>query len=77
MSGLLIKELPKDLHRRLRLRAKASHRSLGREALVIIQEALNDRAGPPTLMEVDQLRQKGAQPLTDAILEAARKDRRP
>ena len=72
MPGLLIKDLPPRLHRRLRARAALTHRSLGREALVILEEVLNVRAGPPALAEIDILRQKGPRPLTDALVEAAR-----
>ncbi|MBI5508205.1 MAG: hypothetical protein HY903_05580 [Deltaproteobacteria bacterium] len=76
MPGLLIKDLPARLHRRLRARAAAMHRSLGREALVILEEALDARAGPRGLAEIDALRQRGSRPLTDALLEAARKESR-
>ena len=77
MAGLLIKDLPPALHDRLRARAAASHRSISREALVILQEALDERAGPPALEEVDALRQTGARPLTDDIVERARVEGRP
>lgn len=77
MPGLLIKDLPPRLHRRLRERAKASRRSLAREAIVILEEALDERAGPPTLEEVDRMRQAGARPLTDALIEEARTRGRP
>ncbi len=77
MAALLIKDLPDDLHKRLKSRATASHRSMGREALVILHEALDDRAGPPPLTEVDAIRVKGRGRLTDAMLEEARKSGRP
>ncbi len=76
MPGLLIKDLPSDLHRRLRARATAMRRSLGREALCILEEALDDRAGPRALAEIDRLRQVGQRPLTDALIRAARRDGR-
>ena len=72
MSGLLIKNLPPGLHRRLRERAKTSHRSLSSEALSILEEALDERAGPPALEEVDAMRQTGARPLTDRLIARAR-----
>jgi len=34
------------------------------------------RPEPPTLEEIDRLRVRGARPLTDAILEQARRQRR-
>lgn len=77
MPGLLIKDLPLALHRRLRARAAASHRSISREALVILEEALDERAGPPALEEVDALRQTGARLLTDDLVEKARAEGRP
>lgn len=76
MPGLLIKNLSPDLHRRLRARAAASHRSLSSEALIILQEALDERAGPPSLEEVDALRQTGARPLKDRLVERARREGR-
>ncbi|MBC7792672.1 MAG: transposase zinc-binding domain-containing protein [Clostridia bacterium] len=72
MPGLLIKNLPPSLHRRLRVSAKTNHRSLSSEALNIIEEALDERAGPPALEEVDALRQTGARPLTDKLISKAR-----
>jgi plasmid stability protein len=73
MAGLLIKEVPKELHRKLKARAAANRRSLSNEALTILESALHDRSGPLTLEEIDRLRGHGRRPLTDAILERARK----
>lgn len=72
MPGLLIKDLPDDVHQRLKHRAEAHHRSLGREALVILEEALQDAAGPPALEEIDRLRAHGSGPLTQDLLDRAR-----
>jgi antitoxin FitA len=72
MAGLLIKDVPNDLHRKLKARAAANHRSLSSEALTILESALHDRSGPLTLAELDRLRTRGRRPLTDAILERAR-----
>jgi len=77
MPGLLIKDLPDDLHRRLKARASARGRSMSREVMVILAEALEDRAGPPTLAEVDGLRVRGRRPLTQDLLDEARKTGRP
>ena len=73
MAGLLIKELPKELHRKLKARAAAHRRSLSSEAIVILETALHDRSGPPTLAEIDRLRVRGQKPLTQSILDRARK----
>ena len=77
MPGLLIKNLPDDLHDRLKRRAARHHRSLGKEALALLEEALRDRAGPPTLAEVDRLRVTGARPLRQELLDEARGTGRP
>lgn len=76
MAGLLIKEVPKDLHRKLKARAAANRRSLSSEVLTILESALHDRSAPLTLAEVDRLRTSGRRPLTQAILERARKRNR-
>ena len=77
MAGLLIKELPNHLHTRLKARAALHRRSMSREALVILEQALGDRAGPPTLAEIDVLRVQGARPLTQDILNEALNSGRP
>lgn len=77
MPGLLIKDLPDELHQRLQARAAANHRSLAREAIAILEIALEDRAGPPTLAEIDRLRVRGQAPLTDALLDEGRREGRP
>lgn len=77
MPGLLIKDLPDRLHARLKARAALHRRSLAREALVILESALLDEAGPPTLEEIDALRVRGTHPLTDTILDRARTTGRP
>ena len=73
MAGLLIKDVPKDLHRKLKARAAANRRSLSGEALTILESALHGRSGPLTLVEIERLRTRGRRPLTDRILERARK----
>ena len=73
MPGLLIKELPKELHRRLKASAAANRRSLSSEAITILEQALHDRSGPPTLEEIDRLRVRGRRPLTQAMIDRARR----
>ena len=77
MPGLAIKNLPRQLHARLKRRAKANRRSLSSEVVAILERALDDRAGPPTLAEVDAMRVRGARPLTDELIESARTQGRP
>ena len=76
MSGLLIKELPKDLHRKLKARASANRRSLSGEAITILETVLHDRSGPPTLDEIDRLRVHGRRPLRQDIIDRARRRER-
>jgi plasmid stability protein len=76
MSGLLIKELPKDLHRKLKERAFANRRSLSGEAITILETVLHDRSGPPTIEEIDRLRVHGRRPLRQEIIDLARRRER-
>jgi plasmid stability protein len=73
MAGLLIKDLPRELHKKLKTRASANRRSLSGEVLTILETALHDRSGPLSLAEVDRLRTRGKRPLTQNVLERARK----
>jgi plasmid stability protein len=73
MAGLLIKDLPGDLHRKLKKRAEVHRRSLSSEVITILETTLNDRSGPPTLEEIDKLRVRGRRPLTQAIIDRARR----
>ncbi|PYQ26467.1 MAG: plasmid stability protein [Acidobacteria bacterium] len=73
MAGLLIKDLPKELHRKLKVRAQAHRRSLSSEAITILESVLDDRSGPPTIEEIDRLRAQGKRPLTQAIIDRARR----
>ena len=77
VPGLAIKDLPKRLHVRLKRRAMANRRSLSSEVVAILERALDDRAGPPPLSEIDALRVRGAAPLTDDLLQRARTEGRP
>lgn len=77
MPGILIKDVPREIHERLKRRAAAHRRSLGREALVILEEVLADPAGPPTLDAIDALRITGARPLTQRMIDRAKTTGRP
>jgi plasmid stability protein len=77
MPGLLIKNVPAELHRKLKRRARENRRSLSSEALVLLEAAVGDAAGPPTLAEIDELRVSGRGPLTDEIIASARTSGRP
>jgi plasmid stability protein len=77
MPGLLIKDLPDDIHARLKQRAAENRRSLSSEAIILLQEVLADRAGPPALEELDKIRIRGSKPLTQDLLDDARQTGRP
>ncbi len=77
MPSVLVKNIPEELHRRLKERAAHNRRSLNSELLVILESAVADTAGPPPLEVVDRLRIAGSGPLTDAILGEARSTGRP
>ena len=51
MPGLLIRDLPQNVHRRLKVRAAKNRRSLAKEALVLLETALGAstewRSDPP------------------------------
>lgn len=77
MPGLLIKDLPNHVHARLKARAAVHRRSMSREALVILERALGDGAGPPTLEEIDAMRVRGTRLLTQDLIDEARESGRP
>ena len=77
MASLMIRDLPAGIHERLKERATANRRSLNKEALVILEEALGAGGWPPSLEEIDRLRVRGARPLTQELLDDARESGRP
>ena len=44
MSGLLIKDFPPELHRKLKDEAARHHRSMTRQALALLEQALSEPA---------------------------------
>ena len=77
MPGLLLKEIPTDLHKRLKQRAARHRRSLSSEAIQILEETLSDRSGSLTLDEIDAIRVRGRVPLNQRILDEAMHKGRP
>ena len=77
MPGLLIKNVPPELHEALKRRAARNHRSLMKEALAVLEAALAGRANRPSAAEMKRLRVRGAKRLTDAIIRRARTTGRP
>ena len=46
MGTLVIKNLPEQLHDKLRRQAERNHRSLNKEAMVVLEQALGSRPAP-------------------------------
>ncbi len=72
MPGLVIKDFPEELHERLKARAKRHHRSLTREALSILEEALTRPERPARLPPPIKLEK----PLTDEFIDRAKREGR-
>lgn len=73
MTSILIKNLPQDLHQRLKQRARRNRRSMSAEAIVILEDVLG---GPPrqwTLEEIDALRVRPGKPITREFVERAKR----
>ena len=72
MPGLVIKELPPKLHRKLKQQAARHYRSMAKEALVVLEQALSEqprpKEPPPPF--------KGRFPLTDKLITQARREGR-
>ena len=73
MPGLLIKNVPSKLHRKLKSMALLHHRSLTREALALLEQALSEtlfgrRELPPPF--------RGRFPLTNEFINAAKREGR-
>lgn len=71
MASVLIKNLPGELHRQLKLRAQRHHRSLNKELIALIEGVLRSRS-------VDELPEpvKLRKPLTQDMLDRAREEGR-
>lgn len=60
MPGLLIKDFPPELHRRLKEEAERHHRSMTRQALVLLEQALSDPSRNTTGLLPDPLKPAAA-----------------
>ncbi len=69
MPGLVIKDFPPTLHRKLKERAQRHHRSMTREALALLEHGLDEAAQPGALPPPF----RGRKPLTDAWLDKAKR----
>jgi plasmid stability protein len=80
MATLTVKNIPDDLYEKLKQRAKARNRSVNREIIVCIQEALESRRVDPEsfLARIEALHRRiEAPPLTDRMLRRAKTEGRP
>ena len=68
MATLVIKDLPDELHRRLKEEALKAHRSMTKEAIYLMEAALQEKAEPSRLQELPHPYQ-GQKPLTDKMIQ--------
>lgn len=73
MPGLVIRNLPDELHRKLKEQAARHHRSLTKEATALLEQALNQ--------QTQQVREaptpyKGRFSLTDDFIDQAKREGR-
>jgi len=71
MPALVIKQLPEDLHRRLKNDAARHHRSMTQQAIVILESALGTVPPIPSVRPV-----KLGVPLTNAFINRAKREGR-
>jgi plasmid stability protein len=80
MAAITIKDVPEHLHRKLKAQAKANHRSLNREAIACLEQAVGGGRIDPNefLAGVRELRSRIRGPaITDAWLRKAKNEGRP
>lgn len=73
MPNLTIKGLPREVHERLRARAKARGRSLNREVIQILENSVGTRAPDPEelIARIDAIHRRGnLAPVTEEFLRA-------
>ena len=72
MPGLVIKDLPAKLHRKLKERAARQHRSMTKEVLAVLERALSEEDRPTELPPPF----KGRFPLTGRFIARAKREGR-
>lgn len=73
MPAVLIRDVPEEMHKKLKAQAAANRRSLSREALVLLERALVDPLSTPTIEEIDALRIKPRESLDPDFLDRAKR----
>ncbi len=68
MPTLVIKDLPAELHRRLKKEAEKSHRSMTKEAIYLMETALQGGQAPPQAHEMP-VPYQGRKPLTHKMIQ--------
>jgi plasmid stability protein len=68
MPTLVIKNLPAELHRRLKKEAEKTHRSMTKEAIYLMETALQGEPTPPQAREMPAPYQ-GPKPLTEKMIQ--------
>jgi len=68
MATIIIRDLPEDLHERLKAQAKRNHRSLTKEAIALIERNVSPSRPTPELPPPLRLREG---PVTIRQIEAA------
>jgi plasmid stability protein len=80
MATLTVKNIPEGIYEKLKQRAKSHNRSVNREIIVCIQEAVESRRVDPEtfIARVESLHNRISAPrLTDKMLRQARTQGRP
>jgi plasmid stability protein len=67
MASLVIKDLPDNIHRRLKEEAQKAHRSMTREAIYLLETGLNDSGSAQQAHELPAP-YEGKKPLTDKLI---------
>jgi len=68
MPSLVIKNLPEEVHRKLKETAKREHRSMIQQAIVLLERGLEEVPRLPQFKPV-----KGAFPVTDTFINKAKR----
>jgi hypothetical protein len=75
VPGLLIKDVPVELHRRLKELARSNRRSMTKQALVLLERGLGEGHLRISLRDVQPVRAKVT--VTDELIEQAVRQGRP
>jgi plasmid stability protein len=77
MTSILVRNGPDHIHSQLKVRARKNRRSLAAEVLTLLEAGLVSRSDPLGPDQLDQMRVKGAFPLTQQFLDDSIDEGRP